>query len=108
MQDDSAGVYVAAFSDQVVKKIDRSGNIEEVYKSKGNWAPIHGVFDNTGKLWVMECSDKNEIRVVEAINETQGPADNKQGSFSFVAIAVVVLIVGVLGYILLQQKQKAD
>lgn len=107
-QDDSADVYVAVFSDQAVKKITRNGSISEVYRSKENWSPIHGVFDNAGRLWVMECSDKNEIRVVQAGNEAQRHVDNKRGSFSLVAIAVVVLIVGVLGYILLQQKPKAD
>ena len=56
----------------------------------------------------MECSDKNEIRVVQAGGEAQSPVSNKRGSFSLVAIAIVVLIVGVLGYILLQQKPKAD
>ena len=107
-QDDSTDVYVAVFSDQAVKKITRNGSISEVYRSKDNWSPIHGVFDNAGRLWVMECSDKNEIRVVQAYSEAQRSGDNKRGSFSFVAIAVGVLIIGVLGYILLQQKLKAD
>ncbi len=30
---------------------------------KGNWAPIHGVFDNRNRLWLLESSDKNEVRV---------------------------------------------
>ncbi len=42
----------------------------EIYKSKGNWAPLHGVFDNDNKLWVLESSDKNDVRVtvVETIS----------------------------------------
>lgn len=63
-QDDEGNVYVAVFSDQAVKKIDTHGVVSEYYHSKGAWTPIHGVFDDRGTLWVMECSDKNEIRVV--------------------------------------------
>ena len=104
-QDDSADVYVAVFSDQAVKKITRNGSISEVYRSKENWSPIHGVFDNAGRLWVMECSDKNEIRVVQAGNEAQRHVDNKRGSFSFVVAAVGVLILALLIYALMTRKQ---
>ena len=65
-QDDAANTYVAVFSDQAVKKIAKDGNVSTYYQSKGNWAPIHGVFYNSGKLWVLESSDKNEIRAVQA------------------------------------------
>lgn len=62
---DSAGnVYAAVFSDQVVRKIQPDGQVVDYYKSGGNWAPAHGIFDNSGQLWLMESSDKNEIRVI--------------------------------------------
>lgn len=62
-QDNAKNIYAAVFSDQTVKKIDSNGNITDVYKSKGNWAPLHGVFDNDNNLWVLESSDKNDVRV---------------------------------------------
>ncbi len=38
----------------------------DIYKSTGNWTPLHGVFDNDNKLWVLESSDKNDVRVTLA------------------------------------------
>lgn len=63
-QDNLRNVYVAVFSDQTVKKIQPDGAISDYFKSEGNWAPTHGVFDNNGQLWLLECSDKNEARVI--------------------------------------------
>ena len=50
--------------DQMVKKIQPDGKVANYHKSEGNWAPTHGVFDDKGQLWLMESSDKNEIRVI--------------------------------------------
>lgn len=63
-QDHKKNYYVAVFSDQAVKKIDAKGDMTTLYKSAGNWAPLHGIFDNKGRLYVLESSDKNEVRVV--------------------------------------------
>ena len=65
-EDTAKNVYVAVFSDQTVRKIDSAGNISDYYRSAGHWTPIHGVFDNAGQLWVLESSDINEVRVVQA------------------------------------------
>ncbi len=77
-QDDANNIYVAVFSDQIVKKIDTEGNLKNVYTSKGEWAPLHGLFDNNNRLWVLESSDKNEMRVtlVEAIPAKAGNNSN--------------------------------
>lgn len=78
-EDRQRNVYVAVFSDQVVRKIDVKRNITEVYRSTGNWAPLHGVFDNEGRLWVLESSDKNEIRVTRTgINRRYASVKNSQ------------------------------
>lgn len=58
-------VYVAVFSDQTVKKIQPNGAVTNYYKSDTNWAPIHGIFDDHGELWLLESSDKNEVRVIK-------------------------------------------
>ena len=78
-QDNAGNNYIAAFSDQAVKKIDTSGNVSVVYRSEGNWAPLNGVFDNENKLWVLESSDKNEVRVMQASTDIK--ASGKTGSF---------------------------
>jgi hypothetical protein len=36
----------------------------DYYKSADNWAPTHGVFEDQGHLWLLESSDKNEVRVI--------------------------------------------
>ncbi len=65
-KDNAKNIYAAVFSDQAVKRIDPNGIITEIYKSKGNWAPLHGIFDNDNKLWVLESSDNNDVRVTLA------------------------------------------
>jgi hypothetical protein len=62
-QDNAKNIYAAVFSDQTVKKIDTNGNMTDIYKSSGNWTPLSGVFDNDNNLWVLESSDKNDVRV---------------------------------------------
>jgi hypothetical protein len=64
-QDAAGNFYAAVFSDQAVKKVDRLGNMTVVYRSSGKWTPLHGVFDNEKELWVLETSDRNEVRVVK-------------------------------------------
>ncbi len=98
-QDDTNNIYVAVFSDQAVKKIDVNGNMTNIYKSKGNWAPLHGVFDNDNRLWVLESSDKNEIRVTLA--ETT-PLTTDTSNPNLVNYLIVSLLV--LGLLLLYLK----
>jgi hypothetical protein len=71
-QDKHGNIYVAVFSDGAVKKIDTKGNMITLYQSKRNWTPLHGVFDDQGRMYVLESSDKNEVRVTVA-----GPEGSK-------------------------------
>lgn len=64
-QDHEKNIYAALYSNQSVVKIDTRGILTHIYTSKSNWAPLNGVLDNDNNLWVLESSDKNEIRVVE-------------------------------------------
>lgn len=81
-QDVARNIYVAVFSDQAVKKIDRSGAVSVFYSSKGRWSPTHGVFDKDGYLWVLECSDKNEIRAVKAATQKENEPQKKNREHS--------------------------
>ncbi len=62
-QDNSKNIYAAVFSDKSIRKIDVNGSISTVYTANGSWAPLHGVFDNDNKLWILEGSDNNDVRV---------------------------------------------
>ena len=105
-QDNAKNIYVAVFSDQTVKKIDAKGSITDVYKSKGDWAPLHGVFDNNGELWVLESSDKNDIRVTLA--ETSPITTDKPNSnlLSYIIISCMVLG-GVLLFLMFRNSDSA-
>ncbi len=98
--DDSNNIYAAVFSDQAIKKITPEGNVTEVYRSEKNWAPTHGLFDQQGRLWVMECSDRNEIRVTKAGSV---PAEQKSttGSARSTLVTAAVILVVIAGIVLL-------
>lgn len=69
-QDKVKNVYVAVFSEQMVKRIDNDGRISDFYSCQGKFAPVQGVFDIYGNLWLMESSDKNETRVTKVLSNT--------------------------------------
>ena len=100
-QDAAANTYVAVFSDQAVKKIAPDGSVSNYYQSKGEWAPLHGVFDNEGRLWVIESSDKNEIRVVAA----NAVVPEKNQTFTIVYTSGI-LVTAILIYLLFTQPKK--
>jgi hypothetical protein len=91
-QDDAKNVYVAAFSDQAVKKIAPDGTVTTHYRSSGKWTPLQGVFDNRGRMWLMESSDRNEIRVVELplVMQASAGSDNNL----YVGLLAIFLAIG--------------
>lgn len=98
-QDASKNIYAAAFSDQAVKKIDANGNMTILYQSKGEWTPLHGVFDNEGTLWVLEGSDKNEVRVTK-VDAKKSEAGAKTDSNDTIFIIMGWFFLAVLvGYV---------
>lgn len=95
-QDNVRNIYVAVHSDQSIKKIDTSGHMTDIYKLSGNWSPLHGVFDNDNKLWVLESSDKNDVRVtcVETIPLAVDTM-NKTNSNLFIYIIISGVLLGI-------------
>ena len=94
-KDSRDNIYIAAFSDQAVKKIDSKGTLSVVYQSTGNWTPLHGLFDNNNRLWVLEGSDKNEVRVTAtSIEVSQMKRANSR--WSHTAIVGCLLLFGML------------
>ena len=103
-QDSLKNVYVAVFSDQVVKKIAADGTVSERYHSPGRWTPIQGVFDGSGQLWVMETNDKNETRVVKVPALVKGTSTTDD-SFSVALIAILIAVGGFFLYRFLKRKK---
>ena len=95
-QDNAKNIYAAVFSDQTVKKIDAKGNMTGFYKSKGNWAPLNGVFDNSSKLWVLESSDENDVR--GTLTETAPTTTDKKYSnfLTYIIVCCIVLAIVLL------------
>jgi hypothetical protein len=97
-QDRDKNIYAAAFSDQAVKRIDANGKMTVVYQSTGKWTPLHGVFDNEGHLWVLEGSDKNEVRVTK-VEKKKPEAGGKSDTNSLVYfIPGGVVVAGLTAY----------
>jgi hypothetical protein len=86
--------YVAIFSDQVIRKIDSAGAMTVVYRSPGQWTPLHGLFDQEGRLWVLETSDKNEVRVVAAGMDT--PVKGARSGLRTGMVAGIIVLVAAL------------
>ena len=92
--DNSENVYVAAFSDRVVKKISLDGKISVVYSSPVNWTPSGGVFDNKNQLWVLEVSDKNEVRAIKVNSiPIKTKSDSSLKMMIFFSICCIVIII---------------
>jgi hypothetical protein len=100
-QDKTKAIYAAVFSDQTVKKIDSTGTLTNVYRSTGNWAPLHGVFDNDNQLWVLETSDKNEVRVTMAETIPATGAANQSNTKMPIYFMIGSTVLGILLFYLL-------
>jgi hypothetical protein len=58
-------VYIAVANDGAIKKIISDGRMFSVFNEKEtNWFPTGGVFDSQDRLWVLEYSKANEVRVI--------------------------------------------
>jgi hypothetical protein len=90
-QDNAKNIYAAVFSDQSVKKIDANGNITDIYKSTGNWTPLHGVFDNNNNLWVLEGSEKNDVRVTKAETTPRASYNTHTNLLTYLIISCLVI-----------------
>lgn len=98
-QDQFENVYAAVFSDKAILKIDKAGNISKIYTSKGNWSPLQGLFDKVNVLWVMEGSDKNEVRVVPVYKVQENAATQPNDNFKtlkYLALCFCILGIGLL------------
>ena len=63
--DATNSVYVAAFAEGKILKVNENGSTTVIYQSKKGWGPTGGIFDQNGDLWVLEYSNTNKVRVVK-------------------------------------------
>ena len=106
-QDSADNVYAAVFSDQAVRRIAPNGKVSDVYRSSGAWTPIQGIFDNEGRLWILESSDKNEIRLTLASDTNKAIAPKKNSFLSpLMAVSIGIFILLLLFLIWQLRKQR--
>ncbi len=67
----------------------------DIYKSKGNWTPLHGVFDNNNKLWVLESSDKNDVRVTMAEKTPIATYKTNSNLLTYIIISCIVASIAI-------------
>ncbi len=94
-QDQNLHVYVAAFGDKVIRKIGKNGKTTEFYRSPKGWAPASGVFDKADQLWILEWSDKNEVR---AVLMRSVPQAKKKGVLFPLSVGVAVMLALVVSF----------
>lgn len=63
-------VYAAITSTGMVKRWSPDSGLEAVYRSPKGWIPTGGHIDRKGKLWILECSDRNEMRIISPASFT--------------------------------------
>jgi hypothetical protein len=104
-KDDKGNIYVAVFTDEAIKKISPDGEMTEYYRAERNWGPTHGVFDKEGKLWVLECSNTNQIRVVEArqSGNTAEPIE-REIPWTLIFISSSVAVITIVTLLLLRKR----
>ncbi len=94
-QDESKNIYASVFSEHQILKIDALGKISVHHISENHWSPVHGVFDGNNQLWVLEYSDKNEARVVNA-----NLSSRKKNKMGLSLMPILLAVTGIASIIL--------
>jgi hypothetical protein len=71
--DQQQNIYAAVYSMKTVKKISPDGKVSDFCFSIFPWAPVGGVFDDQGNLWLLESSTINETRVRKITGRMAAP-----------------------------------
>jgi sugar lactone lactonase YvrE len=82
--DGRGNVYAAVWGGQKVKKIDPQGRVTVAARSTFPWSPSGGLFARDGRLWLLEYSVTNEVRV--------RPADERRAGQLYLWIGGAVLL----------------
>lgn len=105
-KDANRNFYVAVFSDQIIKRIDSNGVVSVIYKSKQGWTPLHGIVADN-EMWLLEGSDKNEVKVSMLQFPEEVNASNKTNPLFFVGAGICTLV-GALIFMRIKGRKKAN
>ena len=61
--DTKNNVYVSVFSGQQVKQISPDGIASVPFRQSGKWSITGGAIDSQGRVWLLEFSSDNQVRV---------------------------------------------
>ena len=110
---DTAGnIYVANYTGQNIKKISPQGTISTIAITESGWSPSYGLFDNEGRLWIMEYNATNEVRVhthesEPAQQQSSLSISGKGFSTSLYWGFLLGAIVAIAGFLLLKRKRNS-
>lgn len=92
-KNDVGPLYVAVAGDRAIKRINSNGSLDVIFKEKDpDQILTGGVFDNDGKLWVLEWNPKNEVRVINVDGEIRtASAQNIVSDYRYWLVGVVFI-----------------
>lgn len=86
--DNTGNIFAAVTADRCIRKVLPTGNVIVVYKSKKG-APVNGLFDKEGNLWVLE---NERVKKVELAEVSKGQAwFSNNSKYLFVLIGCVII-----------------
>lgn len=91
-QDKAGNIYAAILNNSSIVKVDRMGNAKTIYSSANGWMPLHGLFDDSNRLWIMEGSQKNEVRVTSANANHPVKMLTSQSMFAYIGAGILLII----------------
>lgn len=111
--DGASKLYLANYGSRTVLRLSDNGNWDTVALTPAGWYPSYGIFDNQGRLWVMQYNDKNEVRVeLAARNDTKKERDAEAVAAAspfkkpglWLALVVVSVLLIAFGFFLRKRK----
>jgi streptogramin lyase len=70
--DPEGNIYVAVWGGQLVKKVDPAGRVSVAARSTFPWSPSGGMVAPDGRLWLLEYSVTNQVRIRPADEARSG------------------------------------
>lgn len=90
--DKSGNTYAAVGEDNCIKKISPAGEVIIVYKSNRG-APLNGLFDKTGNLWVLDGEKVSKVTMTEISKTKVWYSNNRIYIYALLGIAALILLI---------------
>jgi hypothetical protein len=104
--DRSGHIYLADYAARAVKQVTETGIVRQYLATSKEWGPTGGVFDDSGNLWLMEWSTRNEMRMRKITDP--GMAVSQKSAYNFAGkwLLPVLVLLTVVRVLFLRWKQK--